>query len=254
MPLKRSSVSPFVTSPAASPTRAVTPSGGHGSTTRSFTKGVVVGCACSGLIFSIVLVQLQGRSSDQHLGASGSRLMRSMSAGDVNALQGGEQASVFSPRPPSSLSEHVTVDTPAQHSGFVSALPQSATDAVRLPSASQHESDASRKGRANDVGSKETSINTLEAGKAVQQTSVMGASATNETPKQNDLLHSKKWEEMDKPTLIDTIARVLAEPPAVAVDPQCSGPPKMGEPSCTCARLLSWCLQSLGEDCGSVRE
>jgi hypothetical protein len=41
-----------------------------------------------------------------------------------------------------------------------------------------------------------------------------------------------KWAKMDEATLIDTIARVLAQPPPVAADPQCR-PPDLAEPTCT---------------------
>jgi hypothetical protein len=40
-----------------------------------------------------------------------------------------------------------------------------------------------------------------------------------------------KWETMDRATLIDTIAHVMAQPPPVPADPQCQ-PPELTEPTC----------------------
>jgi hypothetical protein len=55
-----------------------------------------------------------------------------------------------------------------------------------------------------------------------------------------------KWAKMDEATLIDTIARVLAQPPPVPADPQCR-PPELAEPTCTqsfhcCACQRLWWL------------
>jgi hypothetical protein len=47
-----------------------------------------------------------------------------------------------------------------------------------------------------------------------------------------------KWETMDRATLIDTIAHVMAQPPPVPADPQCQ-PPELTEP--TCKRAIHTC-------------